>query len=98
MPYTRLLILLIVMSSVLAARDTSLFAPARDATTTAARSTWMDRLSVGLHRTVTRVEMLQRREIGQPAAHVAHVADHDTRALQKTFLTTLRTSLPPPCV
>ena len=93
----RILIMLVVLSAVVASRQPALAILAPDPQpTTQARSAWIDRLSVGLARSITRMAFLQRVTLQQPAPRLALAAEHTTRAVVPEVPNPFRFCLPPP--
>lgn len=93
----RFLIMLVVLATVVASRQPAfgMLAP-EQRPVEQTRSAWIDRLSVGLTRTITRMAMLQRVTLQQPSPRLAFAAPHTTRAVVPEVPNPFRFCLPPP--
>lgn len=93
----RILIMLVVLAAVVASRQPALGLIAPEQGPAAQpRSAWIDRLSVGLSHTITRMAMLQRMTLQHPAPRLVFSADHTTQAVVPEVIDPFRFCLPPP--
>ncbi len=93
----RILIMLVVMATVIASRQPAfgILAPEQQ-TVQQTRSGWIDRLSVGLTRSITRMAMLQRVTLQQPSPRLAFSSEYSTQAAVPELPDPFRFCLPPP--
>lgn len=93
----RILIMLVVMTAMVATRQPAVAAPAPVSTEArAARASWIDRLQVGLSKSLTRSALLQRIAFAEPRPPLSHRVELDTHPVQQALLSPYRFCLPPP--
>lgn len=93
----RLILMLVVMTAVVATRQPVVIAPQQGLPESRqARSNWIDRLQVGLSKSITRSALLQRIAFAAPRAPLTHQSDLNTHAVQRLLPNPYRFCLPPP--
>lgn len=93
----RILIMLVVMTAMVATRQPAAVAPAPASTETrVTRASWIDRLQVGLSKSITRSALLQRIAFDAPKPPLSRRADLDTHPVQQELPSPYRFCLPPP--
>ena len=92
----RILIMLVVFATVAACRQPVLAHMPQQVTTQEARSNWIDRLAVGLSRSITRGAMLQRIAFAPPRPMLAKPMVIDVHPLRQSLPDPAHCALPPP--
>jgi hypothetical protein len=93
----RLIIMFVVMTAVVATRQPVITAQQPGVPESRqTRSNWINRLQVGLSKSITRSALLQRIAFIAPRAPLTHQAHLDTHAVQRLLPDPYRFCLPPP--
>jgi hypothetical protein len=92
----RILIMLVVLTTVAASRQPVLAQAPEQTTTQQARSNWIDRLAVGLSRSITRGAMLQRIAFNAPRPTTTRPLAWQIRPIRQELPDPSHCSLPPP--
>jgi hypothetical protein len=95
----RIAIMLVVMAAVVASKAPAVLAqsaPQSDVPRQTTRTSWIERLEVGLSRSITRQALLQCLSFEPPRVLSARATDRNTRPLQSPLPDPLHTRLPPP--
>ncbi len=95
----RILIMLVVLSAMVATRQPALAMGApvpEQQRSSSAKAGWIDRLEVGLSRSITRSALLQRIAFGVPRPPLAARVEFDSHPVQRRLPDPFRYCLPPP--
>lgn len=93
----RILIMLVVMTAMVATRQPAAAAPApASPEARTVRASWIDRLQVGLSKSITRSALLQRIAFDQPRPPLTHRVEFTTRPVRQELPSPYRFCLPPP--
>ncbi len=94
----RILIMLVVLSAMVASRQPAiaLGTPVPEQQKSSTKAGWIDRLEVGLSRSITRSALLQRIAFGVPRSPLAARVELDTHPVQRELPDPFRYCLPPP--
>ena len=93
----RIIIMLVVMTAMVATRQPAAVAPApASSEERATRASWIDRLQVGLSKSITRSALLQRIAFDAPRPPLVHRDDFNTHPARQELPSPYRFCLPPP--
>ncbi len=93
----RVLIMLVVMTAMVATRQPAAVAPApASPEARTVRASWIDRLQIGLSKSITRSALLQRIAFDAPRPPLVRPEAFTTHPLQQQLPSLYRFCLPPP--
>jgi hypothetical protein len=93
----RLIIMLVVMTAMVATKQLAVASPAPTSPEPRAnRASWIDRLQVGLSKSISRSALLQRIAFAQPRAPLSHRDELTTHPVRQELPSPYRFCLPPP--